>query len=78
MKISIKTKDIKQFWETKDVCIVEMKNGKKWVCKNTFEPSNDEYNLKWNTFFYILNNYNLKFICLELAEKGKSEHYGKK
>lgn len=76
MKISIKTKDIKQFWETKDACIIEMNNGKKWVCKNIFEPKDDVY--EWNTFTYVFQHLHLDFICLELLKKGKSDDNGKK
>ena len=70
-KILIRTNEIVNCWETKDACIVETRNGKKWVCKNIFEPKDDYY--EWNTFAYIFKHLHLDFICLELLKKGKSE-----
>lgn len=70
MKIFIKTSEIIHCWETEDACIVEMKNGKKWVCKKFFEA---DYGNIWNTFVYIQGHQNYNFITLELLEKGKSE-----
>lgn len=73
-KILIRTNEIVNCWETKDACIVETRNGKKWVCKKTFVvDSNIGLCGEWNTLTFILSHKNQEFIVLELIEKGKSE-----
>ena len=48
-KISIKTKNIVGFWETDDACIVEMENGKKWVCEKVTEDGQRTFEIVENT-----------------------------
>jgi len=69
-RILIRTNDISNCWETADACIVETKNGKKWVCKKSFK---EDGMFDWNTFTFIEEHQNQEFLTLELLEKGKSE-----
>lgn len=73
-KILIRTNEIVNCWETKDACIVETRNGKKWVCKKILTIRDDEYMYdEWDTLVYIQQHQNQEFLTLELIEKGKSE-----
>ena len=73
-KILIRPKDIKNCWETKDACIVEQYDGKKWVCEKelpiSFLVDNQVTN---NTLKVIRLMEDNSFIELPLKQKGKSE-----
>lgn len=68
-KILIRPCNILNCWETKDACIVETTNNKKWVCEKTFYSPIDCQ--EWNTMIFIKKYSNNTFI--ELLLKGKSE-----
>lgn len=68
MKVIIRTSAIVNCWNTKDACIIETSNGKKWVCEKTLIGDD---RCEWDTITYIEQNQDQEFITFDLKQKGK-------
>lgn len=76
-KILVRPHDIKRCWEKNDICFVQMKDGKLWVCEREVRSEPDEYGF-YQVFYTaekILKSQNNDLIDLPLADGG--EKYGK-
>ena len=72
--IFIRPSEIATCWETNDACIVEMKDGKKWVCKKYII---DQECKEWRTIIYINSHINdTKFLQLQLAQEKRGGNNG--
>ena len=83
-KVLIRVKDIKNCWETKDACIVEQYDGKKWVCDKFYRNDNGEvfyycWDATYSKTFDIVKNCPEDYGMIELTlfEKGKSDGNGR-